>query len=270
MSLYVSYLEEDRALGESVYSALSRYGIRCEDRDGLLSAGVTDIGVAAAEWFDVYLIIWSQRSMTSRALMQEIEYAKNSLSLLVVDDARVPHELKRKVLPEQLYSDADNMAPLAHLLQRFDQFRIKTPEVEAGDFSIDAAANLLAGSDGNLEQTRRELLSGKRFDVVFGDWVVSPCSCEVQRSSKISKLTPRTMDVLMAIIEQQGRVVTKEDLLAKVWKGRVVGDNSLHQKIAEIRKILGDPKDEPSYIETVARGYRSLIPLKVPAKGLLA
>jgi hypothetical protein len=67
------------------------------------------------------------------------------------------------------------------------------------------------------------------------------------------------MDVLACLVDRVGEVISHEELLQRVWPGRVVEDGAIHQRIASIRKALGDCARAPRYIETVAsRGYRAL------------
>jgi DNA-binding winged helix-turn-helix (wHTH) protein/TolB-like protein/Tfp pilus assembly protein PilF len=66
---------------------------------------------------------------------------------------------------------------------------------------------------------------------------------------------PKAFETLIALVESDGRVVSKDELIAKVWAGMIVEENNLTQQISLLRKLLGDPGQ--STIETVPRrGYR--------------
>ena len=68
-------------------------------------------------------------------------------------------------------------------------------------------------------------------------------------------LRPKALDVLLVLAEHAGQVVDKSTLMARVWPGVVVGDDSLTQAVVEIRRALGD--HEHKIVRTVARrGYR--------------
>ena len=70
-------------------------------------------------------------------------------------------------------------------------------------------------------------------------------------------LTPKAFDTLVALVENSGRLVPRDELLAMVWPGTYVGDNVLEQNISTLRKALGP--DGPKLLETVPkRGYRFL------------
>jgi DNA-binding winged helix-turn-helix (wHTH) protein len=70
-------------------------------------------------------------------------------------------------------------------------------------------------------------------------------------------LTDRQSDVLACLIDRHGEVVSKDDLIGAAWGGIAVGDNSLEQIISDLRRLLGDTTQSPTFIQTVARrGYR--------------
>jgi DNA-binding winged helix-turn-helix (wHTH) protein/Flp pilus assembly protein TadD len=65
------------------------------------------------------------------------------------------------------------------------------------------------------------------------------------------------MDLLCALAAEPGRVFAREELLATVWAGSVVGDDALARAVFKLRTALGDDSRAPRYIETIAkRGYR--------------
>ena len=70
-------------------------------------------------------------------------------------------------------------------------------------------------------------------------------------------LTARGFDVLLYLLQHPGEDVSKERLLEAAWPKLVVDENNLNQAITALRRALGDRRDEPRYIMTVAgRGYR--------------
>jgi TolB-like protein/DNA-binding winged helix-turn-helix (wHTH) protein/Flp pilus assembly protein TadD len=70
-------------------------------------------------------------------------------------------------------------------------------------------------------------------------------------------LPARAYDVLAHLVENRARVVSKDELLRTVWSRVVVEENNLNQAIYNIRKVLGDSRDTPRFIVTVAgRGYQ--------------
>jgi DNA-binding winged helix-turn-helix (wHTH) protein/TolB-like protein len=70
-------------------------------------------------------------------------------------------------------------------------------------------------------------------------------------------LSARAYDVLAYLIEYRDRVVSKDELLKAVWPHTVVEDNNLNQAVSAVRRTLGDSRDTPRFIATVAgRGYQ--------------
>lgn len=70
-------------------------------------------------------------------------------------------------------------------------------------------------------------------------------------------ISNRAYDVLAHLIEHRDRVVSKGELMAAVWAGVIVEDNNLSQAVSALRRALGDHRDAPRFIATIAgRGYR--------------
>ncbi len=73
----------------------------------------------------------------------------------------------------------------------------------------------------------------------------------------------RALDVLIALIEAQGELVTKDELINRVWLGAIVEENTLQFQISAIRKVLGEDRE---FIKTISgRGYRFVAELTAPA-----
>jgi Tol biopolymer transport system component/DNA-binding winged helix-turn-helix (wHTH) protein len=80
------------------------------------------------------------------------------------------------------------------------------------------------------------------------------------------RLEPKALELLLFLVERPGRLVTKAQIQAAVWKDTAVTENALTRLVAQIRKGLGDDAREARYIETVAtRGYRFVAPLEAAA-----
>ena len=90
--------------------------------------------------------------------------------------------------------------------------------------------------------------------IAFGRFQVSPDRREVLADGRPVKLGGRAFDVLMALIEARGAVVSKDALMTRVWPGRIIEENSLASQIAALRAALGA---ERGLIRTVSgRGYQ--------------
>jgi len=105
---------------------------------------------------------------------------------------------------------------------------------------------------------------------VLGEWTVDPATGTLTGAAGQRRLTPKLMDLLLALARRAGHVASRDDLLREVWGERsAVSDEPLTRAIAELRKILGDARADPSYIATIPkRGYRlvsSVGPAPAPA-----
>lgn len=95
-------------------------------------------------------------------------------------------------------------------------------------------------------------------DVIrIGDWAFSPNSGELHRGDERKALEDRAARLLAVLARERGSVVSQEQLIAEVWKGRALSANSVAVVIGDLRRALGDDARAPKFIETVAkRGYR--------------
>src|SRR5690348_14611942 len=90
--------------------------------------------------------------------------------------------------------------------------------------------------------------------IAFGRFQVSPDRREVLADGQPIKLGGRVFDVLMALIEARGAVVSRHALMARVWPGRIIEENSLAAQIAALRAAFGAQRE---LIRTVSgRGYQ--------------
>jgi DNA-binding winged helix-turn-helix (wHTH) protein/TolB-like protein len=94
-------------------------------------------------------------------------------------------------------------------------------------------------------------------DYMIGDVKVTPDTGQVLRAGKSVHLEPKSMAVLLHLIDHAGEVVARETLLDAAWPGIHVGDDSLTAAIIKIRRALGDDARNPTHLETIPkRGYR--------------
>ncbi|WP_325553407.1 winged helix-turn-helix domain-containing protein [Hypericibacter adhaerens] len=93
--------------------------------------------------------------------------------------------------------------------------------------------------------------------LVFGDHVLDPDRRELTRGGETIAVGPQVFDLLMYLLRNRDRVVTKDDLIETVWGGRIVSESTLTSHINAVRKAIGDSGEEQRLVRTVARkGYR--------------
>jgi DNA-binding winged helix-turn-helix (wHTH) protein len=91
----------------------------------------------------------------------------------------------------------------------------------------------------------------------IGDWLVEPQLNRVSNGGLSVRLEPKAMEVLLCLAENQGRVVSRRDLVDTVWSTEFISDSSLTHAIADLRRALADDARAPQVIETIPkRGYR--------------
>src|SRR5262249_8253470 len=93
----------------------------------------------------------------------------------------------------------------------------------------------------------------------FGPFRLDETERLLLRAGEPVGLTPKVFDTLVALIERNGRLVEKDELMARLWPDTFVDEGALTRNISDLRKALGGER----YIETVPkRGYRFLAPVR--------
>lgn len=83
---------------------------------------------------------------------------------------------------------------------------------------------------------------------------------ELRRGPETIAIEPQVFDLLVHLIENRNHVVSKDDLIAAVWGGRIVSDSTLTSRINAARKAVGDNGEEQKLIRTIARkGFRFVV-----------
>jgi DNA-binding winged helix-turn-helix (wHTH) protein/TolB-like protein/Flp pilus assembly protein TadD len=91
----------------------------------------------------------------------------------------------------------------------------------------------------------------------FGSFRLDTSQHLLSRGGQPVSITPKTYDLLVVLVENSGRMLTKEELMKKLWPSSFVEESNLTQQISMIRKALGEAAGEDRYIVTVpGRGYR--------------
>ena len=90
----------------------------------------------------------------------------------------------------------------------------------------------------------------------FGDFALDEGSYQLRRSGTPLALEPKVFDVLCYLMRHRGRVVSKDELLEKLWPGEFVTESVLPSNVAQLRRALGDDR-RGRFIKTVyGRGYQ--------------
>ena len=92
---------------------------------------------------------------------------------------------------------------------------------------------------------------------LFGNYALDVDRRELKRGSELISIGPQVFDLLVYLLQNRARVVSKDDLFEAVWHGRIVSESTLTSHINAVRKAIGDSGEEQRLIRTAARkGFR--------------
>jgi DNA-binding winged helix-turn-helix (wHTH) protein len=103
---------------------------------------------------------------------------------------------------------------------------------------------------------------------IVGEWLVDDETDTLERGADRRKLERRAMHVLTCLIGRAGAVLTRDELIEIVWGRTAISDHSVAIVISQLRRVLGDDRRAPRYIETIPkRGYRLIAPVRPASPG---
>jgi len=92
---------------------------------------------------------------------------------------------------------------------------------------------------------------------VFENYALDTEQRELRRGPELIPVTPQVFDLLCYLIHNRERVVSKDDLIAAIWNGRVVSDSALTTRMNVARRAVGDRGEQQRLIKTFPRkGFR--------------
>jgi DNA-binding winged helix-turn-helix (wHTH) protein len=100
-------------------------------------------------------------------------------------------------------------------------------------------------------------LGAPTCDFSFADYTLDTDRRELRHGSEPVAVEPQVFDLLIYLIQNRDRIVSKDDLIASVWDGRIVSESTLTSRINAARKAVGDSGEGQKLIRTIARrGFR--------------
>ena len=88
---------------------------------------------------------------------------------------------------------------------------------------------------------------------LFEDYSLDTERRELRRGTDLIGVEPQVFDLLLLLIRNRTRVVSRDDLIAEVWNGRIVSESALYSRITAARQAIGDSGEAQRLIRTVAR-----------------
>jgi TolB-like protein/Tfp pilus assembly protein PilF len=111
-------------------------------------------------------------------------------------------------------------------------------------------------------------LQGAGVKYLFTNHLLDTDRRELSRGSRLVAVEPQVFDLLVYLLENRDRVVSKDDLINSVWGGRIVSDSTLTTRINAARRVVRDSGEKQKLIRTVARkGLRFAGVVQVQAEG---
>ena len=96
----------------------------------------------------------------------------------------------------------------------------------------------------------------------FDDFALDTDARELRTNGAALKMEPKVFDVLHFLVENQHRVVSKDELLASVWDGRFISEAAMSSAVRSVRRALGDDGKCQRFVRTMhGRGFRFVMPV---------
>ena len=100
----------------------------------------------------------------------------------------------------------------------------------------------------------------------FGPFVVDSVKRQLWRERRLVPITSKTFDVLVVLLEHRDHIVSKDELLNRVWPDTAVNENNLARQISSLRRALGQRPDQHDFVVTIpGHGYRFVASVQEPA-----
>src|SRR5205807_9775456 len=87
----------------------------------------------------------------------------------------------------------------------------------------------------------------------FGEFRLDTAQRVVFRAGRPVALAPEVLETLLVLVERSGPLVTKDELMTRLWPNTFVEESNLTQNVFQLRKVLGEAPDGKHFIETVPR-----------------
>jgi DNA-binding winged helix-turn-helix (wHTH) protein len=130
-------------------------------------------------------------------------------------------------------------------------FRAFSPRSQLNELSLPVQPN------ANGAQAVAPMRASTEREISFGPFRLLPFQRLLTKAGREVRVGSRALDILIALLEHPGKLVTRRELMGRVWPDTVVVEANLNVNIAALRRCLGDGQDGNRYLVTIpGRGYR--------------
>ncbi|QQJ47630.1 response regulator transcription factor [Staphylococcus pseudintermedius] len=193
---------------------------------------------------------------------EALQKKKETKPDLIVLDVMLPKKDGIEVC-KTIRSDK-NQVPILMLTAKDDEFdRVLGLELGADDYmtkpfsprEVVARVKAILRRSSLVDHVRKE---EEDEDIVIGSIRIRPDFFEVYRNDELLELTPKEFELLLYLVERQGRVITREHMLNSVWNYEFAGDSRIVDvHISHLRDKLEENPKQPQFIKTVrGLGYK--------------
>ncbi|EHC9966399.1 response regulator transcription factor [Staphylococcus pseudintermedius] len=193
---------------------------------------------------------------------EALQKEKETKPDLIVLDVMLPKKDGIEVC-KTIRSDK-NQVPILMLTAKDDEFdRVLGLELGADDYmtkpfsprEVVARVKAILRRSSLVNHVQKE---EEDEDIVIGSIRIRPDFFEVYRNDELLELTPKEFELLLYLVERQGRVITREHMLNSVWNYEFAGDSRIVDvHISHLRDKLEENPKQPQFIKTVrGLGYK--------------
>ena len=101
----------------------------------------------------------------------------------------------------------------------------------------------------------------------FANFEIDVARQELRCGSDLVRIEPQVFDLLVYLVRNRNRIVSREELIDAVWKGRVISEATLSSRVSAVRRVIGDNGNDQSLIRTHhKRGFRFVADVKYPVR----
>ena len=119
-------------------------------------------------------------------------------------------------------------------------------------------------TDQHMSKSSNQIDGSATRVISFGPFSLLPDQRQLLEVDKLLNIGSRAFDILLALVESPGQLISKEELMARVWPNVYVEPANLTVHVAALRRVLGDGREGHRYLVNIpGRGYRFVAPVSL-------